>query len=76
MDDIVDWNTSCGEQIPNGSLVNLNLPNGVLNVHSFELVSSSLICQYPELASRTEKTLALAYGMISPQLLLMESVHV
>ena len=58
MADMADWNTSCAEHMPKGSLVNMNLPKGVLNVHNFELTSSSLICQYPELASRTVNSLA------------------
>ena len=38
--------------------MNIYLPKGVLNVHSLTLSLSSMTCQYPELASRTENTLA------------------
>ena len=57
--DIMVWKMSCAEQMPKGSLLNIYRPNGVLNVHSLQLSRSSLTCQNPELASRTEKYLAL-----------------
>ena len=54
------WNTS-GGFIPNSNLVNRYLPNGPLNLQSFQLASSNFTCQYPELASRSENTFA--WGM-------------
>ena len=40
------------------TFVNRYLPNGVLNVQSFEPASSSFTWQYPEVALRTENTFA------------------
>ena len=50
-----------GGGIPKGRYLNMYLPKSVLNVHSLALWSSSFICQYPDVASRTENTLA--FGM-------------
>ena len=38
------WNTLLALSIPNGRRLNLYRPNGVLNVRSLELCSSTLIC--------------------------------
>lgn len=52
--------------MPYGRRRNLNLPSGVLNVHSGELSSSSLICQKLDQASSLLNHLAPANGaMIS-----------
>ena len=50
-------NTS-GADFIYGNHVNRHLPNGVLKVQSFELVSSNFTCQYPEAESRTDNTCA------------------
>ena len=54
--DIFFWNTSLALKMPKGSRLNLYRPNGVLNARSFELSSSTLICQYPLDASNLEKS--------------------
>ena len=63
------WNTSGADFIPKGNLVNRYLPNGVLNVQSFELASSNFTCQYPEVASRTENTFALGISTTTSSIL-------
>ena len=57
--DMMSWKTSWADDSPKESLLNMYLPNGVLKVHSLALSSSNLICQNPELVSRTESTLEL-----------------
>lgn len=52
--------------MPKGSLVNLYLPNGMLNLKSLELLSSSFICQNPLLTSKTVKTVAFANLLMIP----------
>ena len=57
--DMTAWKTSWAEEMPNGNLLNMYRPNGVLKVHNLALAWSSCTCQNPELASRTENNLAL-----------------
>ena len=54
---ILFWKISGAELIPNGILRYWYCPNGVLNVDSSELFLSSLMCQNPEVASKTLNTL-------------------
>ena len=58
------WKTSLALKMPKGSHLNLYRPNGVLNARSFELSSSTLICQYPLDASNFKKYLAPAMSAI------------
>ena len=44
--------------IPNGNLLNLNRPNGVINAVNLDDSGSIFICQKPELASNLLKCLA------------------
>lgn len=52
------WNTSGTELTPNMGQRNLQWPKGVLNVQRQELLSSSMSCQKPKLASSSVKYLA------------------
>lgn len=49
------WNTSDADEIPKGKWTKQYRPITVFILHGFELSWSSLICQKPWLASRTEK---------------------
>ena len=60
------WNSSGAEERPKGNCSQWYLPKGVLNVVSFELSSSSSMCQKSFLTSNVLKTLArLRSGRIS-----------
>ena len=54
--DILRWNISGAEEIPNGSLQNAQRPNGVMKVVNNWLSSSIGICQSPLAASTVENT--------------------
>ena len=53
---IVLWNTSGANEIPKGSRRKKYRPNGVMNVVSFAVASSSGSCQKPDVASSFMKT--------------------
>ena len=62
--EIVLWNTSGLEHIPNGSRLKQYRPNGVLNVHNLALGLSSSICQNPFEASSLVNHLAPAISAV------------
>ena len=55
---IVRWYTSGADLMPNGSLLNLYLPNGVAKVQSWEELGVNFSCQNPDFASSFDSTLA------------------
>ena len=57
---MVLWYASGVDTIPKGNLGDQYLPNGLLNVHSFELASSNFSCQNPDDASNLLKYFAFA----------------